>query len=198
MPLGVEEGARDVPVPVHHQGLGAREGLPVLDHEALSAELLLLRRARDDGDGDGEEGEEGRDGCSADTLPELVDTVTEARTEVKVGLHLAERMRSTAARTAAMGLVLLLLELAIAAVPWLAPGAEQPFPAPPSTCWGAVPGRAARHPAALRLPHHAGQGPAGRRGPDEAGGRQPAGGAEEPRRGRPAGGAGAPPPAPEE
>ncbi|XP_035238820.1 sphingomyelin phosphodiesterase 2a [Anguilla anguilla] len=99
---------------------------PYSDHEALSAELLLLRRARDDGDG--EEGEEGRDGCSADALPELVDTVTEARTEVKVGLHLAERMRSTAARTAAMGLVLLLLELAIAAVPWLAPGAEQPFP----------------------------------------------------------------------
>ncbi|KAI1893066.1 hypothetical protein AGOR_G00140050 [Albula goreensis] len=62
------------------------------------------------------------------SLPELVDTVTEARTEVKVGLHLAEGMRHTAARTGAMGLVLLLLELAIAAVPWLALGAEQPFP----------------------------------------------------------------------
>lgn len=54
--------------------------------------------------------------------------MTEARTEVKVGLHCAERMRYTAARTGAMGLALLFLELAIAAVPWLALGAAQPFP----------------------------------------------------------------------
>lgn len=55
-----------------------------------------------------------------------MDIVTEARTEVKVGLYCAERMRYTAARTGVMGLALLLLELAIAAVPWL--GADQPFP----------------------------------------------------------------------
>lgn len=61
-------------------------------------------------------------------VAELVNTVTEARTEVKVGLHCAERMRYTATRTGVMGLALLLLELAIAAVPWLALGAEQPFP----------------------------------------------------------------------
>lgn len=54
--------------------------------------------------------------------------MTEARTEVKVGLHCAERMRYTAARTGMMGLAPLFLELAIAAVPWLALGAEQPFP----------------------------------------------------------------------
>lgn len=59
---------------------------------------------------------------------ELVDIVTEARTEVKVGLHCAERMRSTAARTGAMGLALLVLELAIMAVSWLALDTEQPFP----------------------------------------------------------------------
>lgn len=61
-------------------------------------------------------------------LAELVDIVTEARTEVKVGLHCAERMRYTAARTGMMGLALLFLELVIAAVPYLALGAEQPFP----------------------------------------------------------------------
>lgn len=61
-------------------------------------------------------------------LAELVDIVTEARTEVKVGLHCAERMRYTAARTGVMGLALLFLELAIAAVPCFALGAEQPFP----------------------------------------------------------------------
>lgn len=54
--------------------------------------------------------------------------MTEARTEVKVGLHCAERMRYTAARTGFMGLVLLLLEIAIAAVPVFSLGAEQPFP----------------------------------------------------------------------
>lgn len=61
-------------------------------------------------------------------LAELIDIVTEARTEVKVGIHCAERMRYTAARTGVMGLALLFLELAIAAVPWLALGTEQPFP----------------------------------------------------------------------
>lgn len=61
-------------------------------------------------------------------VAELVDMVTEARTEVKVGLHCAERMRYTAARTAVMGLALLFLELAIVAVSWLALGTDQPFP----------------------------------------------------------------------
>lgn len=54
--------------------------------------------------------------------------MTEARTEVKVGLHCAERMRYTAARTGFMGLALLLLEIAIAAVPIFSLGVEQPFP----------------------------------------------------------------------
>uniref|UniRef100_A0A3Q3B9S6 Sphingomyelin phosphodiesterase 2 n=1 Tax=Kryptolebias marmoratus TaxID=37003 RepID=A0A3Q3B9S6_KRYMA len=78
---------------------------PYSDHEALTAQLQLKA-----------------------SLAELVDIVTEARTEVKVGLHCAERMRYTAARTGAMGLALLFLELAIAAVPCFALGAEQPFP----------------------------------------------------------------------
>lgn len=68
------------------------------------------------------------DFSSSARVAELVDIVTEARTEVKVGLHCAERMRFTATRTGIMGLALLILELAIAAVPWLALGAEQPFP----------------------------------------------------------------------
>lgn len=61
-------------------------------------------------------------------VAELVDILTEARTEVKVGLHCAEGMRYTATRTGVMGLALLFLELAIAAVAWLALGTEQPFP----------------------------------------------------------------------
>ena len=65
----------------------------------------------------------------AGKLAELVDLVTEARTEVKVGVHCAQQKRYSAARTGGMGLALLLLELAIAAVPWLATAAAQhPFP----------------------------------------------------------------------
>ncbi|XP_055069909.2 sphingomyelin phosphodiesterase 2 [Misgurnus anguillicaudatus] len=92
------------------------------DHEALTAEFLLTTNKKGRGCPDREFG------CFPDKLPDLVNTVNEARTEVKVGLHCAERMRHTAARTGIMGLVLLLLELAIAAVPLFALAPEQPFP----------------------------------------------------------------------
>ncbi|XP_056130018.1 sphingomyelin phosphodiesterase 2 [Lampris incognitus] len=95
---------------------------PYSDHEALSAELQLTQNQA----GDDQQTKE--QDCTPGKLAELVDIVTEARTEVKVGLHCAERMRYTAARTGVMGLALLLLELTIAAVPWFALGAEQPFP----------------------------------------------------------------------
>uniref|UniRef100_A0A8C6TAU6 sphingomyelin phosphodiesterase n=1 Tax=Neogobius melanostomus TaxID=47308 RepID=A0A8C6TAU6_9GOBI len=84
---------------------------PYSDHEALTVELRVKALRLQD-----------------PALGHLVDILTEARTEVKVGLHCAERMRYTATRTGIMGLALLILELAIAAVPWLALGAEQPFP----------------------------------------------------------------------
>ncbi|XP_028261871.1 sphingomyelin phosphodiesterase 2 [Parambassis ranga] len=95
---------------------------PYSDHEALTAELRL-ESVKAGGDRQSK-----TQAAGSGKLAELVDIVTEARTEVKVGLHCAERMRYTAARTGVMGLALLLLELAIAAVPWFAMGAEQPFP----------------------------------------------------------------------
>ncbi|CAM4629027.1 unnamed protein product [Leuciscus chuanchicus] len=95
---------------------------PYSDHEALTAEFLFTPTKKGNGC------KEREFGCIPDKLPELVNTVNEARTEVKVGLHCSERMRHTAARTGIMGLVLLVLELAIAAVPLFALGAEQPFP----------------------------------------------------------------------
>lgn len=97
---------------------------PYSDHEALSADLQLQTLTQQAG---GDETRAEQD-CAAGKLAELVDIVTEARTEVKVGLYCAERMRYTAARTGVMGMALLLLELAIAAVPWLALRADQPFP----------------------------------------------------------------------
>ncbi|XP_056316569.1 sphingomyelin phosphodiesterase 2 [Danio aesculapii] len=95
---------------------------PYSDHEALTAQFLFTPTKK------GNKCAENKSGCISDDLPELVNTVNEARTEVKVGLHCSEGMRYTAARTGIMGLVLLILELVIAAVPLFALGAEQPFP----------------------------------------------------------------------
>ncbi|XP_068449492.1 sphingomyelin phosphodiesterase 2 [Clinocottus analis] len=100
---------------------------PYSDHEALTSVLRLETHCPTETEGDGPRTLKNQD-SAAGNLAELVDIVTEARTEVKVGLHCAERMRYTASRTGVMGLALLFLELAIAAVPWLALGAEQPFP----------------------------------------------------------------------
>ncbi|KAM4741827.1 sphingomyelin phosphodiesterase 2-like [Anableps anableps] len=96
--------------------------LPYSDHEALTAELRLESHVP------AQTGSDKTQDAPKEKLAELVDTLTEARTEVKVGLHCAEKMRATAARTGMMGLALLFLELAIAAVPCFALGAEQPFP----------------------------------------------------------------------
>ncbi|XP_047437945.1 sphingomyelin phosphodiesterase 2 [Mugil cephalus] len=107
------------------KGSVADSPFPYSDHEALTAELRLGSHVTADTADDGQA--KNKD-SAAGKLAELVDIVTEARTEVKVGIHCAERMRYTSARTGVMGLALLFLELAIAAVPWLALGAEQPFP----------------------------------------------------------------------
>ncbi|KAF3840479.1 hypothetical protein F7725_006341 [Dissostichus mawsoni] len=92
---------------------------PYSDHEALTAGLRLETHTRTETRSDRQP--KIKD-SAAGKLAALVDIVTEARTEVKVGLHCAERMRYTATRTGVMGLALLVLELAIAA------GPEQPFP----------------------------------------------------------------------
>lgn len=110
------------------KGSVPHQPFPYSDHEALTAELRLEPVSQTQQGGSGETATVGENGCPAGKLAELVDIVTEARTEVKVGLHCAERMRYTAARTGVMGFALLLLELAIAAVPFLALGADQTFP----------------------------------------------------------------------
>ncbi|XP_032369466.1 sphingomyelin phosphodiesterase 2 isoform X1 [Etheostoma spectabile] len=98
---------------------------PYSDHEALTVGLRLETHTSTE---TGRDRQSKNKDSAAGKLAELVDIVTEARTEVKVGLHCAESMRYTAKRTGVMGLALLFLELAIATVPWLALGAEQPFP----------------------------------------------------------------------
>ncbi|XP_028432756.1 sphingomyelin phosphodiesterase 2 isoform X2 [Perca flavescens] len=98
---------------------------PYSDHEALTAGLRLETHTTTE---TGRDSQSKNKDSAAGKLAELVDIVTEARTEVKVGLHCAQSMRYTAKRTGVMGLALLFLEVAIATVPWLALGAEQPFP----------------------------------------------------------------------
>ncbi|KAM9408566.1 sphingomyelin phosphodiesterase 2 isoform 1-T2 [Pholidichthys leucotaenia] len=118
-------------VDIHCDSMSTTKGsiagspFPYSDHEALTAELRLESPISTE---TGSGGSSKTEDFATGKLAELVDIVTEARTEVKVGLHCAERMRYTAARTGVMGLALLFLELAIAAVPWLTLGAEQPFP----------------------------------------------------------------------
>ncbi|XP_030633218.1 sphingomyelin phosphodiesterase 2 [Chanos chanos] len=103
-------------------GTAAGHPFPLSDHEAVSAELQLCVRKMPSRE------EDKHNSSATDQLPDLINIITEARTEVKVGVHCAERMRYTAARTGAMGLALLLLELAIAAVPCFSLGTDQPFP----------------------------------------------------------------------
>lgn len=58
----------------------------------------------------------------------LVDVVTEARTEVGVGLRAAQQQRYSSGRMAVLALLLLLLQAAAALGTLAGLGAEQPFP----------------------------------------------------------------------
>ncbi|NXI26921.1 NSMA phosphodiesterase, partial [Sterrhoptilus dennistouni] len=90
--------------------------IPFSDHEAVMATLHIQRQGQPVGATLG----------TAD--PALADVVTEARTEVGVGLRAAQRQRYSSGRMAVLALLLLLLQ-AVAALGTLAGlGADQPFP----------------------------------------------------------------------
>ncbi|NWV43743.1 NSMA phosphodiesterase, partial [Grantiella picta] len=90
--------------------------IPFSDHEAVMATLHIQRQGQAEGATLG----------TADAA--LADVVTEARTEVTVGLRAAQRQRYSSGRMAVLALLLLLLQ-AVAALGTLAGlGAEQPFP----------------------------------------------------------------------
>ncbi|NWX39853.1 NSMA phosphodiesterase, partial [Steatornis caripensis] len=90
--------------------------IPLSDHEAVMATLHIQRQGR-------------AAGAALDTAElALADVVTEARTEVDVGLQAAQRQRYSTGRMAVLALLLLLLQ-AVAALGTLAGlAAEQPFP----------------------------------------------------------------------
>ncbi|XP_069732070.1 sphingomyelin phosphodiesterase 2 [Phaenicophaeus curvirostris] len=90
--------------------------IPFSDHEAVMATLHIQRQ------------EQAVGASLGTTEPALVDVVTEARTEVGVGLRAAQRQRYSTGRLAVLALLLLLLQ-AVGALGTLAGlAAEQPFP----------------------------------------------------------------------
>ncbi|NXJ71026.1 NSMA phosphodiesterase, partial [Rostratula benghalensis] len=90
--------------------------IPFSDHEAVMATLQIRRQGQAVGDTLG----------TAEAT--LADVVTEARTEVGVGLRAAQRQRYSTGRMAVLALLLLLLQAAAALGTLVGLGAGQPFP----------------------------------------------------------------------
>ncbi|KFM03268.1 Sphingomyelin phosphodiesterase 2, partial [Aptenodytes forsteri] len=88
--------------------------IPFSDHEAVMATLHIRRQGQ------------AADGNLGTAEPTLVDVVTEARTEVGVGLRAAQRQRYSTGRMAVLALLLLLLQATLGTLAGLAAG--QPFP----------------------------------------------------------------------
>ncbi|NXT91949.1 NSMA phosphodiesterase, partial [Anhinga rufa] len=90
--------------------------IPFSDHEAVMATLHIQRQGQ-------------AAGANLGTAePTLVDVVTEARTEVGVGLGAARRQRYSTGRMAVLALLLLLLQAAAALGTLAGLAAGQPFP----------------------------------------------------------------------
>ncbi|NXN28450.1 NSMA phosphodiesterase, partial [Nycticryphes semicollaris] len=90
--------------------------IPFSDHEAVMATLQIRRQGQAVGDTLG----------TAEAT--LADVVTEARTEVGVGLRAAQRQRYSTGRMAVLALLLLLLQAVAALGTLMGLGAGQPFP----------------------------------------------------------------------
>ncbi|NXG72913.1 NSMA phosphodiesterase, partial [Baryphthengus martii] len=114
----VTEGARPPACEELKTTKGTAPGMdiPFSDHEAVMATLHIQRQGQAAG------------ATPSTAEPMLVDVVTEARTEVDVGLRAARRQRYSTGRMAVLALLLLLVQ-AVAALGALAGlGSGQPFP----------------------------------------------------------------------
>ncbi|NXM70664.1 NSMA phosphodiesterase, partial [Serilophus lunatus] len=90
--------------------------VPFSDHEAVMATLHIQRQGQ-------------AAGATLSTAePTLADVVTEARTEVGVGLRVAQQQRRSSGRMALLALLLLLLQAAAALGALAGLDAGQPFP----------------------------------------------------------------------
>uniref|UniRef100_A0A8C8S2U3 Sphingomyelin phosphodiesterase 2 n=1 Tax=Pelusios castaneus TaxID=367368 RepID=A0A8C8S2U3_9SAUR len=97
-------------------GTAPGKSIPYSDHEAVIATLCVKRRGE-------------AEGARIRTVePELVDVVNEARTEVRVGLHAAERQRYSNGRMAILALLLLLLQALMGLSSLAGWDSQHPFP----------------------------------------------------------------------
>ncbi|XP_064354011.1 sphingomyelin phosphodiesterase 2 [Dromaius novaehollandiae] len=97
-------------------GTAPGRDIPYSDHEAVMATLLVRRQGPAPGPTLGR------------AAPALADVVNEARTEVRVGLHAAQRQRYSAGRMAVLALLLLLVQAAAGLASLAGWAAGQPFP----------------------------------------------------------------------
>lgn len=97
-------------------GTAPGKSIPYSDHEAVIATLCVKPR------------EEAKGSSGSAVEPELVDVVNEARTEVRVGLHTAERQRYSNGRMGILALLLLLLQGAMGLSSLVGWDSPQPFP----------------------------------------------------------------------
>ncbi|XP_029428713.1 sphingomyelin phosphodiesterase 2 isoform X2 [Rhinatrema bivittatum] len=91
---------------------------PYSDHEAVMATLCVEKPGQ----------AEGLAVKTEELNPQLVDTMNEARTEVRVGLHTAECQRYSSGRMAVLGLLLLVLQASMALFSSLGSEVGQTFP----------------------------------------------------------------------
>ncbi|XP_053099486.1 sphingomyelin phosphodiesterase 2 isoform X5 [Hemicordylus capensis] len=97
-------------------GTAPGKDIPYSDHEAVTAILSLYKRESDKV-------------LNHPTVePGLVDILNEARIEVRVGLHSAERQRYSCGRMAVLALLLLLMQGAMGLSSMFGGALQQPFP----------------------------------------------------------------------
>lgn len=92
---------------------------PYSDHEVVASTLCVQKKERGTSTGNSH---------SEDFNLELVNILNECRTEIKVGVHSAEKMRYSTGRMGILGLVLMFLELVIALIPFVILETEHAFP----------------------------------------------------------------------
>ncbi|XP_062834495.1 sphingomyelin phosphodiesterase 2 isoform X2 [Anolis carolinensis] len=97
-------------------GKAPNKDIPYSDHEAVMVTLSVAKKQSD---------EELNHPAVA---PTVVDILNEARMEVRVGLHSAERQRYSCGRMAVLALLLLLIQGAMGLTSILGGNIQQPFP----------------------------------------------------------------------
>ncbi|XP_043572181.1 sphingomyelin phosphodiesterase 2-like [Chiloscyllium plagiosum] len=116
------KGSGGFPVKCEHlmttNGTPPGRNMPYSDHEAVCATLNVQK----------EENAVSELRHVEEADPQLVDILNEARAELKIGIHGAEKVRYSSGRMAILGFILLLLEVVMAIIPLVTTTPENSFP----------------------------------------------------------------------